>query len=145
MTGLKLAQLPDRVPVKLTIAVQPDLILQLGRHVGRDFERRGLGPVEVRADTLVSLNGRRHRGRSDSGGPAGHGPQRLTAPMPGKIVRLLVTAGDTVEARQPLVVIEAMKMENELRAAGAGRVSDVHVREGQLVEAGAVLMVITDG
>ena len=99
----------------------------------------GARPVQV------LLNGRRRWGRRDAGGPAGDGPQRLTAPMSGKIVRLLVKAGDMVDVRQPLVVIEAMKMENELRAAGAGRVTDVHVREGQLVDAGAVLAVITAG
>ena len=72
----------------------------------------------------------------------GTGPQRITAPMPGKIVRLLVTAGDEVTARQGLVVVEAMKMENELRAARAGRVRDVSVVEGQSVDAGAILLVV---
>jgi biotin carboxyl carrier protein len=65
--------------------------------------------------------------------------------MPGKIVRILVTVGDAVVARQPIIVVEAMKMENELRASGAGRVTDLHVREGQLVDAGAVLAVIHAG
>jgi biotin carboxyl carrier protein len=74
-------------------------------------------------------------------GTAG-GPQRVTAPMPGKIVKVLVTPGDTVAARQGLVVIEAMKMENELRASRGGQVKDVHVVEGDLVEAGRLLTVI---
>ena len=72
----------------------------------------------------------------------GSGPQRLVAPMPGKIVRVLVTPGEVVTARQGLVVVEAMKMENELRAARDGQVRAVSVVEGQLVEAGAVLVVI---
>lgn len=70
------------------------------------------------------------------------GPVRVTAPMPGKIVRVLVAEGDAVAARQPLVVVEAMKMENELRAARAGTVRDVQAREGASVEAGTLLMTI---
>ena len=62
--------------------------------------------------------------------------------MPGKVVRVLVKPGDEVKARQGLVVVEAMKMENELRAARDGRVRDVGVAEGQSVDAGAVLLVV---
>lgn len=79
--------------------------------------------------------------RAGAGAP-GAGPQRITAPMPGKIVRVLVKAGDEVKARQGLVVVEAMKMENELRAARDGRVREVAVTEGQSVDAGAVLLVV---
>lgn len=89
----------------------------------------------------VALNGRR-RGRRDDAGPAGAGPQRLNAPMPGKIVRVLVQAGEAVSARQPVMVVEAMKMENELRAGRGGVVAEVHAREGQSVDAGALLMII---
>lgn len=82
-------------------------------------------------------------GRQKKAGAAqGTGPQRITAPMPGKIVRVLVKAGDEVKARQGLVVVEAMKMENELRAARDGRVRDVLVLEGQSVDAGAILLVV---
>jgi biotin carboxyl carrier protein len=73
---------------------------------------------------------------------AGAGPQRVAAPMPGKIVRVLVKPGDEVKARQGVVVVEAMKMENELRAARDGRVKEVHVAEGALVESGRLLVVI---
>jgi biotin carboxyl carrier protein len=62
--------------------------------------------------------------------------------MPGKVIRVLVAAGDEVHPRQGLVVVEAMKMENELRAARAGRVKEIFVQEGQSVEAGAVLAVV---
>lgn len=75
-------------------------------------------------------------------GPAASGPQRVVAPMPGKVVRVLVKPGDEVKARQGLVVVEAMKMENELRAARDGRVRDVAVTEGQSVDAGAVLLTV---
>jgi biotin carboxyl carrier protein len=87
----------------------------------------------------VTVNGRRRVGAS---APAAVGPQRIAAPMPGKIVRVFVRPGDAVTARQPLVVVEAMKMENELRASRDGTVAEVHVREGVLVEAGTPLIVI---
>ncbi len=76
------------------------------------------------------------------GGAAAEGPQRVTSPMPGKIVKLLVKPGDKVDARQGLVVVEAMKMENELRARAAGTVTEVLVTEGSSVEAGAILVVL---
>jgi biotin carboxyl carrier protein len=76
------------------------------------------------------------------GGARGDGPARLVAPMPGKVVRVLVAPGDEVAARQGLVVVEAMKMENELRAGRAGRVGQVLVVEGTSVEAGALLVVL---
>jgi biotin carboxyl carrier protein len=97
-----------------------------------------VGPTPVE----VTVNGRRRWGRKDESAGTGSGPQRITAPMPGKIVRLLVKAGDTVAARQALVVVEAMKMENELRAARAGTIAEVQAREGASVEAGALLIVI---
>jgi biotin carboxyl carrier protein len=70
------------------------------------------------------------------------GPFRLVSPMPGRVVRVLAAKGDEVAAGEGLVVVEAMKMENELRAPRAGRVAEVAVREGQAVEAGALLAVI---
>jgi biotin carboxyl carrier protein len=89
----------------------------------------------------VVVNDHRRYGRQDSGSAAA-GPQRLAAPMPGKIVRVPVAVGESVRVRQPLVVVEAMKMENELRASRDGTVAEVHVREGMSVEAGALLIVI---
>jgi biotin carboxyl carrier protein len=70
------------------------------------------------------------------------GPVRLVAPMPGKVVRVLVAPGDAVAVRQGLVVVEAMKMENEIRAPRPGVVADIFVREGTLVEAGAPLLTL---
>jgi biotin carboxyl carrier protein len=94
------------------------------------------------ASASAGLDGRRRSGRKEEGGSAG--PQHVVAPMPGRIVRILVSPGDTVRARQPIVVVEAMKMENELRAARDGRVTDVMVTDGQAVEAGMSLVVIAD-
>jgi len=70
------------------------------------------------------------------------GPQRLLAPMPGRIVKLLAAVGEAVTTRQGLVVIEAMKMENELRSPKTGTVTEIKVTEGSSVEAGAVLAVV---
>jgi biotin carboxyl carrier protein len=90
----------------------------------------------------VALNGRRRSGRKEEGGHSGSGPQRLLAPMPGKVVRVLVNKGDSVRARQPIVVIEAMKMENELRAGRDGVVLELPAASGQSVEAGMLLAVV---
>jgi biotin carboxyl carrier protein len=90
----------------------------------------------------VTLNGRRRWGRKDDGAAPGSGPQRLVAPMPGKVVRVLVKGGDVIAARQPVIVVEAMKMENELRAAREGTVAEIHVSEGMSVDAGTLLVVI---
>ena len=94
-----------------------------------------LVPVQLRAGSGLGR-------RRDAAGPAGSGPQKVVAPMPGKVVRVLVAPGDTVAAKQGLVVVEAMKMENELKAAREGRVKTVAVTEGQSVESGALLVVV---
>ena len=104
-----------------------------GRSAGQFTIQIGALPI------AVTVNGRRRVGAADA---ATAGPQRIAAPMPGKIVRVLVRPGDAVTARQPLVIVEAMKMENELRASRDGTVAEVHVREGHSVEAGAPLIVI---
>ena len=87
------------------------------------------------------VDGRRAR-RGDEDAAAGTGEQRVLAPMPGRVVRVLVKPGDEVQARQGLVVVEAMKMENELVAARPGRVKDVGVTEGQSVQAGHILVTV---
>jgi biotin carboxyl carrier protein len=67
---------------------------------------------------------------------------RVIAPMPGRVVRVLVAVGDTVTARQAVVLVEAMKMENELRAPKSGVVTQVLVQEGTAIETGAILVVV---
>ncbi|HET8577342.1 MAG TPA: biotin/lipoyl-containing protein [Methylomirabilota bacterium] len=76
------------------------------------------------------------------GAKAGHGGQVLKAPMPGKVTLVEVTAGQAVKPGDGLVVLEAMKMENEFRAAVAGTVKEVCVQAGQAVNPGDVLVVI---
>ena len=92
----------------------------------------------------VVVNPRRGPRRADRAGhvPEQSAPEPIVSPMPGKVVRILVKPGDRVRARQPVAVVEAMKMENELRASRAGVVTEVQVREAQLVDARTVLAVI---
>lgn len=73
---------------------------------------------------------------------AATGPARVTAPMPGRLVKVLVEPGQQVAEGQGLVVMEAMKMENELRAPRAGRVKELPARDRQAVESGALLVVL---
>jgi biotin carboxyl carrier protein len=102
----------------------------------------GEGDVVVAGHTVpVGIVGRRRRAKGALG--AQDGEQRVLAPMPGKVVKVLVAVGDTVAPRQGLVVVEAMKMENELTAIRAGTVSRVDVGEGESVEAGRLLVVVS--
>lgn len=101
-----------------------------GRHwrmaVGeRDFDLEVLTPIEA-IEAIAA--------------EAAAGPSLVAAPIPGKVVTVRVAVGDTVEPGQPLVVLEAMKMENELTASQSGTVTAVHVAPGGTVDAGAVLV-----
>ena len=87
-------------------------------------------PVEIRDPRRWSAR---------SGGRAGDGVQNLLAPMPGKVVRVLARPGDAVAAGQGVLVVEAMKMQNEMKAVRAGRVLSIAVQEGATVKAGEVL------
>ena len=141
----------DGVPTLVDVQRNGDFGLSLlfpdGAHAGaRVAVTPGGGPGELLAylrgrSTAVVVNGRRS-GRADDAGAGAHGEQKIVAPMPGRVVRVLVAAGDEVQVRQPVVVVEAMKMENELRSPKTGRVKDVVVAAGASVEAGRVLMVI---
>lgn len=94
-----------------------------------------LGPHEFTADIE---NPRAWKGRRHASLQA-EGRQQMVAPMPGKVIRLLVRAGQEVEAGQGIVVVEAMKMQNEIRSPKTGKVERLHVKEGQNVNAGEVL------
>jgi biotin carboxyl carrier protein len=80
------------------------------------------------------------RGRTRAGDD--HGPRKITAPMPGKVVRLLVRAGDGVELGHGVAVVEAMKMQNEIKSPKKGTVQKILVGEGEAVNAGDVLAIV---
>jgi biotin carboxyl carrier protein len=121
---------------------------------GRSYEvtigEQGGGELAVYVNhraVPVSIHGltgprAQRRTRVDRTGEAPTGPVNVVAPMPGRIVKVLVNEGDAVLARQGVVVVEAMKMENEVRAPRAGTVKQVRVTQGALVEARTVLVVI---
>jgi biotin carboxyl carrier protein len=71
-----------------------------------------------------------------------HGPKKLTAPMPGKIVRVLVSQGDQVESGAGVLVVEAMKMQNEIKSPKKGRIQKILVGEGAAVNAGDMLAIV---
>lgn len=87
----------------------------------------------------ASIIDRKHR-RTVEQRPVG--PQQLTAPMPGKVVRVLLKRGDEVAAGQGVVVVEAMKMQNEIKSPKAGRILEVRVAEGENVNNKQVLAIV---
>ena len=90
---------------------------------------------------IVDLRDPRDASRSSSGA-VGSGRQNVAAPMPGKVARVLVELGDAVEAGQGLVVVEAMKMQNEMKASRPGRVIEIRAQAGDTVSAGDTLAVL---
>jgi biotin carboxyl carrier protein len=100
--------------------------------------------VHVRGSTypLEILDERRLRMRRAAGKFTLEGKQTITSPMPGKVVKVLAKEGDVVKEGQGVVVVEAMKMENELSSPKGGTVTQLLVVEGQAVEGGAKLAVI---
>ncbi len=125
----------------------PVKVVTVGDRVYRVVARRGGSPggyaielagfrFEVEA---LDERARAIRSLAGAGGKAA-GPAALVAPMPGLVVRVLVGAGDRVQAGQGVVVIEAMKMENELRAPNPGIVRAVPVSAGSAVEKGTLLV-----
>ena len=84
----------------------------------------------------------RESNRLTGGAKKAVGTGQIKSVMPGIVKEIRVAEGATVEAKQPLLVLEAMKMENEIRADRAGRVTKIHVKQGQAVEKGALLVTI---
>ena len=125
----------------------PVRMVTIGTEVHRVVARRGAsrGRYTLWLDgfryEVEALDERTRAIRALSGAEKGPtGPAPLVAPMPGMIVRVAVQVGDTVQPGQGLVVMEAMKMENELRATSAGTVKVVHAQPGTAVNKGAVLL-----
>ena len=109
-----------------------------------DSGRRATVDVEKSSCVFqIGLNTDRSVFTTDStSATVAEGLQEITAPMPGRVVKLLVAAGDPVIKRQGIVVVEAMKMENTLTSPSAGRVVEIKVKAGAVVEAGLVLATV---
>lgn len=112
---------------QIRIAPRPDGTLTL---------HTGLAEYQAEVSDPRVWRGRRH------GALEAEGRQQIAAPMPGKVIRVLVKQGDAVEAGQGLLVVEAMKMQNEIRSPKSGRVERLLVSEGQTVNAGEALAII---
>ncbi|PYT33286.1 MAG: acetyl-CoA carboxylase biotin carboxyl carrier protein subunit [Acidobacteria bacterium] len=157
----------DGVPVRLEVHRDGDLYrFRLGDQEERQAQLAEVEPgvfsvlldgrsYEARAEygdecAWITVRGRRfrvaitdpRRWTQSSAALHGHDRETIVASMPGKIVRVLVLPGETVAAGQGVIVIEAMKMQNELKARRAGRLTAVPVREGETVAAGAILATI---
>jgi biotin carboxyl carrier protein len=119
-------------------------LLVAGRSYEIRRERRGaetqiwIGGRRFRAEVrdLRSLRGRRTGDRSSEG------PAKMLAAMPGKVLRILRSVDESVEAGQGILVVEAMKMQNELKSPKSGRVQKILVAEGAIVNAGDVLAIV---
>jgi len=107
---------------------------------GRRFEVRLLRPEPPFAELA-----RRRRERTRSGGATGAGKDAVVSPMQGTVLAVEVAEGDDVEAGQVICIVEAMKMENEVHAHRAGRVSELSVAPGQPVKTGQVICVVVSG
>ncbi len=118
------------------------LVFVEGRSYDVGVERRGTGYRVLLRDDVVEVELAAAAAGTGELRRATGGPARIAAPMPGKIVRVFVAIGQDVTAGQGLVVMEAMKMENELKAPRNGRVKELAVREGQAVETGAPIAVV---
>jgi biotin carboxyl carrier protein len=109
------------------------------------LDRLPSGGLEVNVDGRripVAARDKKHL-RGKSGAAIGSGGRiTLSAPMPGKVVRILLDLGDEVTAHQGVMIVEAMKMQNEVQSPKAGKVVDICVSEGETVEGGEKLAVI---
>ncbi len=98
--------------------------------------------VKTQVTKVDIVDERRARLRDATQGFTAEGKQVITAPMPGKVVKVLVKLGDSVKEGQGLVVVEAMKMENELKSPKDGKVTELTAHEGTTVENGSKLAVV---
>ena len=122
-------------------AVQPGVYSVLMD--GRSFEARVDGMAVTVGGRRFAIEVRDPRRWNRQRGGAGHsGVQQISTPMPGKVVRVLAAVGDCVEAGQGIAVVEAMKMQNEMKAARPGRVVSISAKVGGAVAAGEVLATI---
>jgi biotin carboxyl carrier protein len=140
----------EPVPAELAeIDASPVRVVKLGSHVYRVVvqKRQGKGRYTLWVDgyrfETEALDERTRAIRDISAASAApSGPAPIVAPMPGMIIRINVKPGDRIEAGQGVVVMEAMKMENELRATSSGVVKSIEVSAGTAVEKGALLVAL---
>jgi len=121
-------------------------IIEDGQQFEAMVEERGGAKFDVLvAGKLFHLEASDERSRmlSQAVAVVATGPEHVTADMPGKIVKLEVAVGDPVRAGEPVVIVEAMKMENPIASPIDGVVTDIAVQEGATVESGAVLFTVT--
>jgi biotin carboxyl carrier protein len=142
-----LAQVDDgaELPVRLETVQGPLHSLVMGEQrfeVLAHGTQIAIGGLGYEAEVQDELHARLAQVAGARGGV--HGRRELKAPMPGLVVKVLAEAGQTVEAHQPLVVLQAMKMENELSLPRGGVVKSVEARAGHTVEAGQVLVVLEE-
>jgi biotin carboxyl carrier protein len=117
-------------------------ILLDGRVYDARVDHTPEGLVVVIAGNRFEVEVRDPRRWSPKSAPGAHGVATLTSPMPGKVVRVLIAEGDAVELGQGILVVEAMKMQNEIKAPRSGRVVSLSAREGATVTAGEPLVTI---
>lgn len=103
----------------------------------------GLRVVSPHAEHLMTVRDPRKWSRNHSAGLGSEGRQQIVAPMPGKVVRILLNAGDHVEAGRGIMVVEAMKMQNEVRSPKSGTIERLLVKEGQTIAAGEPLAIVS--
>jgi biotin carboxyl carrier protein len=113
-------------------------------YVADVWDQDGACVVDVGAERYVIHveEQTRHIIRTKGGAGGGQGVRTLVAPLPGRIVKIAVKPGDRIEKGATLLVIEAMKMENEFKAGASGTIAEVRVEAGQTVNGGDVLVVI---
>lgn len=127
------------------VLARPDVLsLRIGNQAYEVKHELSAGTVQISVGSqcftaeVCDPRSFRSRSRSDDD----HGPRKLTAPMPGKVVRVLVSAGVEVEAGTGVLVVEAMKMQNEIKSPKKGTVQRILVGEGSAVNAGDILAIV---
>jgi biotin carboxyl carrier protein len=129
------------------VEVSPGIysILLQGESFEVRIERVG---AELRATTMgreykIAIRDPREWKKNRARAAEAEGRQQVVAPMPGKVIRVLVATGDEVQAGQGLMVVEAMKMQNEIRTPKSGKIERLSVSEGQTVNAGEVVAIVS--
>lgn len=140
-TALVNGKTVDPVELADCIEVQPGIYSVILDGCSYDLEVSGSEITVEGRQMTVEIEDPRKWNPAGASRKAGQ-REAIKAPMPGKVIRILVSEGDPVEAGQGLIVVEAMKMQNEMKAPRAGRVAGIAVRESDAVSAGLVLLQI---